>query len=420
MNKWEIEESIHNVLNNRRIPNDYDVRRIVQEEIKHQDLNRKAKEKNYKKKIANQKYYNNKENKNNDGIKQADSMNGVNCNESDTIEQTSELNDNHENNDFEQRRSNRLGAIIGILAAIGAILIFVFNFLINAINMWPLQGYSYQYVQILMVIVVTSIILIIFRAVTYCYYDLKRHNIKDKDYKKYDIISDEKFSLIIEEVEICLSLLAFTLYALLPIQKFSENSKMGKISGGLLVIIPTIIAIAVIYYKRKHILNSIIANIKRVGYTVILGIFVYYIGFLLVVIKDATISIDYNVDGNVKIINVAGEYTEFNIYIYELDSNKLVWMNIIEDTDVHKAREVIKINNTVSDIKGTSEGVLLKSEILYSSCKINLDDIKDILMNKEYCIVITSEQEGKSVQIINTFTKDEGYAFTQDRMTKKY
>ncbi|MEY8355050.1 hypothetical protein AALB39_17045 [Lachnospiraceae bacterium 54-53] len=327
---------------------------------------------------------------------------------------------NKENTDYEQRRSNRLGAIIGILALIGAILIIVFNILINAINAWPLQGYTYQYMQFLFVIVVTSIILLIFRAVTYCYYDLKRHNIMDLDHVKYDIKSDQIYFLIIEDVKIYFSFMIIILYVLFPIQRFEEKNIKDSILGGIFISIPIIFAIAVIYFKRKSILTWIVAILKRLGFIIFFGFLVYYTGFLLVTSKNATLSVVYGTDGNVKINNESGEYTGFKIYIYDLQTEQLVWTNTIKESDVFKAKEVIKVNDKVSNVKGKSEGVLLNSEILFSSCEINLDDLKEISLNKQYYILIISEQEGKSLQLINTFTKDKGYTFAQDKMMKQY
>lgn len=103
--------------------------------------------------------------------------NGCNINSEEYNKQHEISNEDEER--IEQRRSNRIGSIIGILAITITAIVVVFKVLIKVINVWPSEGFVYQYMHILMTMVLTSLLIVIGSAISFCIEDLQRYNITD-------------------------------------------------------------------------------------------------------------------------------------------------------------------------------------------------------------------------------------------------
>ena len=323
----------------------------------------------------------------------------------------------------EQRRTTRMAAIVAILAVAGAILTFFFTMTIKVLNIWSKEGIIFQYLQILAVILLSIMIMILIDMVFYLWFDLKRHDVLNANYKRYDKKSDEGYMNLIYDVKIYGETLGIFM---IPVLFFYiiYGEKSMKQSGIILLLGIVGFAIYGFKYRLKGINKNILKVIVRKrGWKLLklfaLGIVCYYFVFSIVINSDiTTINIDYNKTGIVVINNESSRnYESLKIEIYNVHDEKIYFDSVEEDKLLY-AKEDKNIKSMIDD-KVVGEGLALNDERLYWKYSFDLQEV--IKEPGKYYIYISVYQNENNVVLGNTFFKDEKeYIFAKDKMKKNY
>lgn len=125
-------------------------------------------------------------------------------------------NGRQENDDKERRRNTRLGAVIAIVALTGALCSFLLGFARNALNIMQ-GGMIYWYAKILSSLVMSVVFLIFIYIACYIANDLKRHDVEDGNYNRYDTISDQSYSRLLNTFKIYVISLVFVFVLVVPL-----------------------------------------------------------------------------------------------------------------------------------------------------------------------------------------------------------
>ncbi len=324
--------------------------------------------------------------------------------------------------DKEQRRTTRLGAIIAIVAIVGALCTFLFKMTINTLNVWSKQGLIYWYLQVLFLSALSISVIIFIDIVTYVICDLKRHNIVKQNYKQYDEISDGKYENLLTEFKMYISML-FLIYSLaIPLSGIyaDKEQKWSSIVATIVLVISGILFLVRWIKKQsrediKKVLKYVVVKIIK---GVLVGLFCLAIGITFVTNNKAMIEIDFNKAGIIEICNTSADsYKGLEIKICNMDDD-VIYEKSVEKEDVLLAREFKYIKDE-NDGKKVAEGIIVNSEWLHWKYIFELKKI----MNEsgKYYISITVHQEGKSVVLLNSFlVDDKEFIFAQDNIQKEY
>ena len=327
-----------------------------------------------------------------------------------------------DNADTEQRRANRLGAIIAILVVLGTLCAFIFKMTISSINVWSEHGIIYWYLQLLFLSALSTLVILFVDMILYVVSDLKRHNIMDKNYQQYDEVSDKRYMHLINDFSIYIILLFIIFCLYFPISVIYEDDKQkwngivascGMFLAGVLFLL---------FWIREKGEKEIKLGIKNAFYKFANLVFValgcYVISVAIVVNNKTTIEVNYNADGRMVICNTSTEsYNGLDIEIRKIDG-EMIYVKSFEKKELLFAREDKYINNEFNGEK-MDEGLLVTSEWLHWKC---LFDLKEAVNEPgEYYVSIIVHNNGKRVQLINSFlTRNNEYFFAKDSMVKEY
>lgn len=323
------------------------------------------------------------------------------------------------------RRENRFVGILSLLVITGTLFSLVFKMMLKVINVWPTNGVVYQYMQIMMSVLVTSLIIVIIRAVLFCLVDLQRYDLSRNDLKKLDEISDLSYGKLIWHFKFCLTICILDLIASAPIQLLDEGTKrnilIGSVVFGVVVVGLLALAIsqAVKFIRGKYeLVKTIVINFFIFVFITAL---IYLAGLSLVIPNKDIIDTSFDKNGTVSInVESSQSYADLFIGIYDANSGMQLWQRKVDKTELLIAKEDKYVNgNSDGTTESKSQGLLINSEILYSYYSFELNKISEIKEGKYY-IEITSEQEGKKVQLINTFIYNGQFEFAKTEIEKQY
>ncbi|GLB28124.1 hypothetical protein LAD12857_00470 [Lacrimispora amygdalina] len=351
----------------------------------------------------------------------------ANCNLE--LKDTSKINEYYSDSktleEFTGRRGNRFVGVLSLLVITGTIFSVVFKIMMKVINVWPTEGIVYQYMQVLMSFLVTSLIIVIFRAVYYCLFDLQRYDVKRIDLNHLDEKSDNSYAKLIWYFKFCLVICMMGLVASSPIVLFDEGTKVNFITGSILIVVIILIccmigisqAIKLIKTRKIEFIKNIM---KDFFMFIIIAVSVYLIGLKLVISNASMIQAEFKNDGFVVInLESSENYADIDILIYD-GNNQLLWKHSVDDTELLKAKEDKYISGSSNEItKSKSQGILINSEILYSYYSLDLNKIINSMAGN-YFIEIISQEKGKKVQLINSFVYDDTFTYSKDKMEKEY
>lgn len=324
--------------------------------------------------------------------------------------------------DKEQRKTTRLGAIIAIVAVIGAAYGFLFKITIGFLNVWSENGIIYWYMQILFLLILAMLIIIFFDIVLYVLSDLKRYNTLAQNYKQYDQQSDNKYMRLLNDFRFYTIMLFFVLELSVPLATIYTDN-FPKWVMILFTCLDTVggIVFGVPWIKRKNkeeVKKMILNAGRKIGKLIIIVAYCLSIGSIFVVNNKATISVNYSAGGIVDISNTSAEsYTELNIEIHNWD-NKIIYTESVEKEKLLFAREDKYVNNEI-DGKKVAEGLLINCERIHWRYILDLKEA--ITEPGKYYVLITAHQDGKRVCLINSFlVENKEYVFAEDEMEKEY
>lgn len=323
--------------------------------------------------------------------------------------------------DKEQRRTTRLSAVIAIIAVVGTVCGFNFKLSINALNLWANQGFVYWYLQALIFLSLSTTLVLAYRLIVYVIDDLKRHNVADENYLKYDSKADESYNCLANDFKVYISLLIGISFVLLPLIYFDGNKKSRMIGiFGLIIVIFVLILFGVSTVKtyKGKLWSYIKIRIQKI--TIWLGIcilcFIFAATFLIN--RDSEIRVEFFDNGEVEICNSSGESFGYcKLIIYD-ESEKIVYEKDIKKEELLYAKEN-EFMNEEKDGEKTVDVIVVNSERLHWKYLFSLDDV--LSEEGKYLISVQVGKDETMVQVVNTIVKNAGdFTYAIDKVSKDY
>lgn len=335
-------------------------------------------------------------------------------------------------NDEEQRRSTRLGALLVIVAAVWAICNFSWKLLEKTFSVVP-QGILFWWLAIGFSIVVTVALFILFYIICFIATDLQRHNLKNPDYKSYDEKSDNRFKSLVDNTIIYLQILCFYMASSLIIEAICSDGR-DKLEYIVIIILFSIMFLVLLYMYRKEMTkDKVWKALKKYGCKFIILVFVSSLCLVSVINivypKTATINVLFESDGQIVLQNSSGEF-DYNMQIEVDGAEGGVYKNNVEISNedipnlLRSREEVYDMSaNTKDKNEEKDNNVIPEKEQLYWKYIIDLNDEmdKELDEGRTYDIVITVDRDKKSYEVFNQFYIANGqYVFCIENITKTY
>lgn len=324
--------------------------------------------------------------------------------------------------DWEHRRTTRLGAILAIIAVIGALGTIVLKLTMGFLNIWSQNGFIYWYFQTLFSMTLSMIVIMVINIVQFVLADLRRYNILDCNYKHYDEKSDAAYLLLLSDFKIYIRILFILFTLIIPLSVlYSEKSQrwIGIMVSGVLIVAVAILFIDWIRHKSiEEIKQGVVPVWIKIAKLVFTGLICYIVGTAFVINGKETIHINYSTNGYVEIDNTSStNYDELKIEIFD-KNDKLIYNESINKSKLLFAREEKYIINEVDENK-IVEGLSLGSELLHWKYVFDLaSKVEDV---GQYYIAITVNQGTKRVVVENMFNVvNNDYTFAKSSIDKDY
>lgn len=332
-------------------------------------------------------------------------------------------NQENSNVDKEQRRTTRLGALIALIAIVGTLCTILFKVAKAAMSIWPEKGIMYWYFIVLFLLMFSIAFILFGDMMSYIYSDLKRHNIANEVYEKYDEESDKKYLGIINDFEIYLVILAIVFAGFLFLNSiYSEG--MQRISCIIVCIFLALLGIFIlILYLRnikKEVLKRKINKIaSSIGKLFGVGLVSCVIILSLITSTTATIGIFCEENGRITITNTSSKsYERMEIKIYDFSCKTIIFQETVDEGNLLYARENEYILREINGKKEV-EGIMVDGELLHWKYILELENI--ILKDGQYYVSICVYQEGESVEFKNMFDAKKGnYVYAKEVLEKDY
>lgn len=332
----------------------------------------------------------------------------------------------------EQRRTNRLAAVICILALSSYIIINSIKFALSLINIWPQKGTVYISMQIVVTIFLTVIFYLFANLMYFFYIDIHRYDIHKKNLQYYDIKSDQKYNEFIDNFKRCLPLIFIAGFTLL-ICIFLDN-KLNLIYLFVIILLINILLVYIILTIKpkeipfyKYCYQHYYKKIKYIDYSfyikfLILSVIIYVIALAFIIKSNNLMTIECNKNGEIKIEIESNEYCDLYYYIFDKNETNLLYSGIINKSDAKIARVDTMVGKTISDENNkniNSAGIIINAERTFSIYNINLSLID--LSNDTYIIEFASKVNSRTALIRDQFMITDGvYFFTKDKMSHNY
>lgn len=319
----------------------------------------------------------------------------------------------------ENRRSIRSGTIIAILAILGTICAVLYKMTRNVIGIWPEKGnIYYYYAWILLLVPLGATVQILIEIVLFITEDVKRYNILDEQYEKYDEMSDKKYYSIISDFNFFMVFIAFIVLLCIPVALFMYEGYFKYVYIGVCIML-CVVGIHSLILKKRVLINNIILIIKKV-LCLMLTCFVTYVFIILSLAnKTANLEVNYQDDGTVVINNRSNEnFGSLTISVYS-DTEGLISEDSIQKQELLFAKE-LKHLTTKNDIgKEIGSARVYGGETLYWKYQYRIGKLD--LKSGTHIILITIRQDDRRVEIMNEFKISNGkYIYGQDLIEKKY
>ncbi|WP_099467251.1 hypothetical protein [Konateibacter massiliensis] len=334
----------------------------------------------------------------------------------DTTVKEKEIQDKKEN-----RRSIRLGTIIAIVAILSTICTILYKMTRNVINIWPESGHLYYiYMWILFLAPLGATVVIFFEIIWFIIGDLKRYNILDEKYEEYDTLSDKRYFRLISDFKFLIEVLVFIILLVIPVSIYLYEAPFKYVYVGAVMVLCIVgIFIFIPQLKKKKIqFGKIIIFFKRIG-TWVLTCFLIFT-FVILQHKVAHLEVNYESDGIITLINKSDEnFVSLKVSVGNSDLVNSFVEDNIDKSELLFAKETKHISAKNDEGNEIGSAQVLSGEILYWKYQYLLNDVK--LEPGSYIIVITVQQDNRSIEIMNEFKLSNGiYTFGQNRIEKEY
>lgn len=323
--------------------------------------------------------------------------------------------------DRRNRRDNRLGTVIAIIAILGTVCNFLFQCAKSAVSSWPESGYLYSVALYSVYFVpLSAIVLICYDIICYVIKDLNRYDVQNKSYMKYDKESDQRYSFMVKDFKIMLGVLFAELIITALIISYYQKSINGLMC---FIVVILCLIISIIYFVKYHIYKNIKwievkAVMKRIGIFLLVTLCIFYFVISFVINKGAKVDIKFDEEGGITIENSIDEKFD-TASVYVNLNNKKIANKHISVKDLLVANETCGqsfYNNSGEEIEKTLN---IPEEMNYWKYRYSMAELN--LSNGTYNVVILIKQKSKSVRIENMFEVEDGkYIFCKNSMSKRY
>lgn len=321
-----------------------------------------------------------------------------------------------------QRRTTRIGIIIASVAVVGALGEKLLNVVMKILNVWPENGIAYWHMQILAASALAMGLILVYDMLAFIISDLQRYDTSKLDYKRYDQKSDKRYSNLFNDFRLYIIIFALVVSMSVPLDAIFGDG-IQKWYGIIIFCIYVIAAIIMLAFwiknnnkvKRKKDFRNIVGkSVKLIGVTV----YCWLISLMIVASNKATISVNYNNNGLVTILNKSSEsYNKMEVEICDTNG-EVIYTENVKKSDLLFAREEKYINDEINE-KNIAEGKVVDDECIYWKYTFDVDKV--ISEGGKYYIIIVVYQDSKRVLLQNEFTvAGQQYTFTLGEMKKEY
>lgn len=320
------------------------------------------------------------------------------------------------------RRNSRTTILLSVLASVIALFKFMLKIAYNSINNWPIElGFLSILIRGAGLFIVSVYFLLVWDIINFIISDLKRNDILDEEYKLFDKISDQKFSLLTKDFKFFLQI-SFIICLILGLIILA----IGEEWKSFIIILFCFVIISYItlksWYKKSDKnakKNQISFIVNRLLWAITLtSVFGLGIGSLIISNISYKADINYNNNGIVNIQNI-GAFEKATITITDSKKNRRIYYKKLNENELLFAR-----NNTIH-VSKLDNGKKIESLVNLSkediSWRYKLDLRKLQLSEQQYLIKIVLYKEKSEAQITNmvNITQNE-YTFTKENIEAEY
>lgn len=320
-----------------------------------------------------------------------------------------------------ERRSNRSAILLAVLGLVSVVFVVMVKLAYNSIVNWPIDsGFLSIIIRGSILLIVSMLFLLSWDIINFLINDLKRNDVLDEEYKKFDKIADQKFSLLVKDFKLFLQI-SFIICLILGLilLAFGEEWKSFII---VLVIFIILSYITLKFWYEKNDKNAKKNQISYIINQLIKAITLATILFLAaasLVISSIFYKVDINYSNNgiVDIQNI-GAFEKVTITIFDSENNNIYNKKLNKDELLYARNNVIHVSKLDNGEKIESIVDLSKEDI---SWRYKLDLRKLQLSEQQYLIKIVLYKEKSEAQITNMFniTQNE-YIFTRNSIESEY
>lgn len=324
-----------------------------------------------------------------------------------------------------ERRGTRLAAIIGIVATIGGLELFLFRISGDLLEAKIQSGTSIYMCMLVGFILTLSIgVLLILGIIVYVYYDLHRYNVLRIDCTEYDQKSDEAYDYLINDfkfgfVTLCIECMIL----MLIVMRYATGIAKGVVIFAVIVVFLVGI-LCFMNWKDKtdsnekketchNVRKYIFRYIKRLAFVSVLTLSVW---LPFASNNMAEVSVTFEEDGMITVMSISegeGEQKELLVEVNDVKSNRVDGrIEGIEDAMLAGSGRVINFEMEGRVIKKEQVVKDLKN---YRKHQLSLTEM--IKENGRYEVVINLG----NAEIYNDVIVENGsYIFTQYEILQKY
>lgn len=322
---------------------------------------------------------------------------------------------------IEERRRNRSAILLSVLASVIALFKIMLKIAYNSINNWPIElGFLSILIRGAGLLIVSVYFLLVWDIINFIISDLKRNDILDEEYKIFDKISDQKFSLLTKDFKFFLQIF-FIICVILGLILLA----LGEEWKSFIIVLFGFIIISYItlkfWYKKSDKnakKNQISFIVNRLLWAITLtSVFGLGTGSLIISNISYKADINYNNNGIVNIQNI-GAFEKTTITIVDSKNNNIYEKKLNKDELLYARNNVIHVPKLDNGRKIESIVNLSKEDV---SWRYKFDLRKLQLDGQQYSIKIVLYKEKSKAQITNMFNiTQNGYMFTRNSIESEY
>lgn len=320
-----------------------------------------------------------------------------------------------------ERRSNRSAILLAVLGLVSVVFVVIVKLVYNSIVNWPIDS---EFLSIIIrgsiLLIVSMLFLLSWDIITFLINDLKRNDVLDEEYKKFDKIADQKFSLLVKDFKLFLQI-SFIICVILGLILLA----LGEEWKSFIIVLFVFIIISYITLKFWYGKNDKNAKKNQIFYIINQLIKAIPLAAILFLVTTSLVIssifykvlLNYSSNGIVDIQNM-GAFEKVTITIVDSKNNNIYEKKLNKDELLYARNNVIHVSKLDNGRKIESIVNLSKEDV---SWRYKFDLRKLQLDGQQYSIKIVLYKEKSEAQITNMFNiTQNGYMFTRNSIESEY